>query len=405
MMILGIFSDDSYHREITPGFEGLAAAFFRGEEIYGLEHYDSKTACSEPADYAGAVDNDLPCAAPLNTTGSGTVEDAELIEELKLGKPYRIARSAGDWNRVLGIVDRDRLLTDGPLSILLRDLIMNNELEHAARKHFTYHGFRIYQQTQAIQEVEKCLDKMLQLDAIHNLDIATPLNQEQFLSFCLHPGFNYNTVGHGMARDSESTNPNTQHSHTAIRYEGKEYVPNASHNNPSVRSEAHSSDVSTSFETYLRDDTSWLNEASTALRNGGQNKGCKDTAKKFKKPNFKRLKPATHKTWEPEEGILAGTTSVSISNNENPVSTDTGPVADLTSPQAPSGNNANHSSALTSGLGYEWKTVKPKSTRKAKDPMLSQPTTRDSGTPGSTEFGPKRSILKSHLVRGCANMV
>jgi len=148
-------------RSISQGFERLCQDFFDGKEVHDVEHYEAES-----------------------PQGSSSDDFLQADHKLEPNPSYQISEFEGDWSKVLDIVERGNLLDNSPFMTLLRDLVMNHDLEDAARKHSTYHGFRV-QFKKAVKGAEKNIDLMRRWESgetpfeLTSLDDSTDRNAEE----------------------------------------------------------------------------------------------------------------------------------------------------------------------------------------------------------------------------------
>lgn len=158
--------------------------------MHSIEHYKTKG-------------DELSSPAPLNTPGLDTLGTSGPTTETKPVQPFKISSSESDWGKVLKLAGHD-MLTNGPLSILLRDLVMNSELEYAARKRSTYHGLRVYSQTSAIHDAEKYLSKIHELDIGDDDEVMAQVDRGQLVVFGIFAASGCD-VSKGTTGDLESS--------------------------------------------------------------------------------------------------------------------------------------------------------------------------------------------------------
>lgn len=159
-MYLAVLDRSKHTEPISPGFEDLAAAFFNGEEIYGIEHYESKAKSQNALEKAAenGIKN-VQSATSSDDTDYNPPNDARDLES-NVNKSYEITDNGGDWAKVLSIAEDADLTNENPFFMLMKDLFLNADIENAARKHSLYHGFRVFPQTGLIKDAEKQLDKI-----------------------------------------------------------------------------------------------------------------------------------------------------------------------------------------------------------------------------------------------------
>jgi hypothetical protein len=159
-MYLAVLDKSKYTEPISPGFEELANAFFNGEEIYGMEYYESKAKCQNTLDKAAENGiKSVHSATSSDNTDYNLPDDAQDLES-NVNKSYEITDNGGDWAKVLRIAEDEDLTNESSFFMLMTDLFLNADIENAARKHSLYHGFRVFPQAGLIKDAEKQLEKI-----------------------------------------------------------------------------------------------------------------------------------------------------------------------------------------------------------------------------------------------------
>lgn len=346
-MSLGILFEDHYRNdEVTPGFEGLAAAFFGGEEVFDLEHYESKSnqqiLSEEPT---------LSRDGLLFTAASGaTNPNTEAQSENQMSKSYTITKLDGDWTKVLEMTINEELLKDGPFAIFLTDLVMNFELEMAARRHTTYCGLRVYSQTTEIQNIEKNFATIEKLECIENLDVAIQNQNRRIVAL--------DTEREDISDSTGRETTNNTHDSTT-RGETKS---SSSYDKEDLTSPATKVEIPEINEVGLANNSNWFHEERMASKRKKVEKKSKKKQKKGK-PNY-RKQINTDPPVKFEEDDSTVDNAGSASNGVDISSGTSGIVsADLRVPSVP--RNLVSSSESTSECDTgEWSVVQPKSTRK-----------------------------------------
>ena len=175
---------------ISAGFEELAAAFYGGEEIYGMEYYESKANSHKPSANDG-VENAVT-ATSIDGICYSLLNNDVVDLDANVNRLYEITAEGGDWAKVLSIVEDEDLMNDKPFELLLRDLFLNTDIENAARKHSLYQGFKVFPQAELINNMAKQLDQIQELEKTgstrfkivtveisENLATGNPANSEE----------------------------------------------------------------------------------------------------------------------------------------------------------------------------------------------------------------------------------
>jgi len=137
----GVLHKSEYNEsEISPAFEKLAFDFFNGNPVYEDKYYET--------------------APDISNRRSN----------------HEITYFTGDWTNVLNEVEHRNLLHSQKFCVLLRDLILNDELEKAARKHSLYWGLRVHAQSRVLEEAEKELNAGLNSEQLREALIITVLH-------------------------------------------------------------------------------------------------------------------------------------------------------------------------------------------------------------------------------------
>jgi len=353
--------------EISPAFEKLAFDFFNGDPVYEDKYYET--------------------APDVSNRRSN----------------HEITYFTGDWTNVLNEVEHRNLLHSQKFCVLLRDLILNDELEKAARKHSLYWGMRVHAQSRVLEKAEKEFnagphsgeEETLQFDGYitaRNLSKYTPERlREALIITILHADGNVaEEDDHGLnTNKSDTTNSVVDSSHDDLIK--KKVTSNQPHipGPDRVMSESKGVDVEEIENAPWSDDD--LDSAKQPVGKKATKKlKAKDRKMNRNKPKARQGQHSEHDSLE-ENKDLAPPDQQTSNNVDLPLSQSKAynMPGTVTPSNIPDDTTADHDNE-------GWNMVQSKSTRKPSGPTANSKKALGFNSSSSTRFGNSTGSISRH---------